>query len=354
MGYNQMLFQPSGALDPYGNQGGEFQQNPEQLLTDGYSQPSANNYSQPSANNYSQSQEPMLDPKRMAWAQALSNIGSIWTGQGMSNSVGGAYAQAKAQNDKFRQNRAALGRQAEQDEQQKRLNDSRIFKNYTLKSPGKGGSIGSPLKLENGNFGIMVEDKTDPKGYRVVDTGTEFRGEPNLGERLQFETALLDVKERGKYQDVMIGSEKAYQAATTSLSSLQRANELLAQGVETGTFTAIFSPEWWLSDEQQELQSLINEAVLAASTQMAGVLSESDMKFLKGSTISKEKSPEANRKILERKIALIEKGREESTRKYDHFKAGGNFFDWKPEWEVESASDSKRTRVFNPETMSIE
>ena len=107
MNYNQMLFEPAGALDPYGNQGGEFQQ--------------SRDYGKPQ-----RQEEPMLDPQRMAWAQAVSNIGSIWADQGMSNSVGGAYAQAKAQNDKFRNNKAALARQAEQDEQQKRLFDMQI------------------------------------------------------------------------------------------------------------------------------------------------------------------------------------------------------------------------------------
>ena len=128
MGYNQkqqpqqLLFQPSGALDPYGNQGGEFQQ--------------SRDYGKPQ-----RQEQPMLDPQRMAWAQALSNIGSIWAGQPMSNSVGGAYAQAKAQNDKFRQNKAALARQGQQDELMKRYRESQIFKNFNGESSG--GKIGT-------------------------------------------------------------------------------------------------------------------------------------------------------------------------------------------------------------------
>jgi|TARA_B110000879_G_scaffold210092_1_gene299371 hypothetical protein len=147
MGYNQMLFQPSGALDPYGNQGGEFQQK------DGYNQPSANNYSQ-------SQEQPMLDPQRMAWAQALSNIGSIWAGQPMSNSVGGAYAQAKAQNDKFRQNKAALARQGEQDELMKRYTESRINKNNYDMQPSTG-LEGTGIEAQMLN---IVMDQSIPEG----------------------------------------------------------------------------------------------------------------------------------------------------------------------------------------------
>jgi hypothetical protein len=118
-----------GALDPYGMQGGEFQQNPQQLIMDNYNQ-------NPMAND-----PQMVNPKMAAYASALSNIGDIIGGRGPRSNIASTYMNAKGQNDKIRQNRAALMRQREQDELNRRYRESQIYKNEMGGSAG--GKIGT-------------------------------------------------------------------------------------------------------------------------------------------------------------------------------------------------------------------
>jgi hypothetical protein len=127
---NQSLYSPMGALDPYGMQGGEFQQNPEQLLTDNYGPPQA----------VSAVNDPtMMNPKYSAYGAALMNIGDIIGGRAPSQNIGGAYMAAKQSNDSLRMNAAAMKRQGEQDELNTRYRESQIAKNRSdtqLKSSG--------------------------------------------------------------------------------------------------------------------------------------------------------------------------------------------------------------------------
>ena len=281
------------------------------------------------------SQDPVYtqdDIGRLGWAGALSDIAGIWSGSGSRGHAVSMPMQArKMREQQIRQGKLDQ-RQTEQDAIQARVWESQIAKNYGNIDLGGLEPIGAPQKLENGNLGVVVEDKQNPQGFRVVDTGTAFRHEPSLAEELMHQEKLLEMKRTDKYIDVMNDSELAYNSANNGLTGLYRVQALMDEGVKTGTLTASFAPHIWKDAQMQEFISLSNEAVLKESEKLSGVLSESDMKFLKESTISVENKPETNANILNRKIGILEKAKAEGRRKYDHFRGGGNFFDWSPVW----------------------
>ena len=305
-------------------------------------------------NLYNQAAEGIYDQsdiKRLAWAGALADISAMFGGRQPHNLALSLPMQARQMREQQIQRQHTMKRQTELDALNRRVAESQIYKNVGSVNPNGLEPIGAPQKLDNGNLGVVVEDHNSPQGFRVVDTGTAFRGNPDLSEKLKHETDLYDLKERSKYQAVMGDSEMAHSSAETTLSGLYRAQQLVASGLETGDAFSVFAPDWWKSDDAQEYTALVNEQVLKASEALSGVLSENDMKFLQESTISHSKSPEANRRILERKIATVEKAKAEAQRKYDHFQGGGNFFNWKPIWQ-KSVPDSseKPDLVYDPKT----
>tara|TARA_R110000851_G_scaffold155159_2_gene297508 strand:+ start:31 stop:1104 length:1074 start_codon:yes stop_codon:yes gene_type:complete len=324
---NPVLMQQAGMLDPM-NYGSSFDPQQQQF---GKDQNLKEDNFNPPQNPMAVNSQPMLNPNNAAWGAALQNIGNIYMGQAPQQNIGGAYMAAKQSNDKVRMNKTAMARQEQQDALNTRYRESQITENLNGPTSEKGGAIGSPVKLDNGNIGVT---KYNPESgtYEVVDTGSAFRGNPDLGEKLQYETDLYELKEKSKYQDILGESEASWVSAESTLTGLRRAEQLLMQGVETGTYKSAFAPEMWKSDEAQEMTALINGAVLDASQLMSGVLSETDMKFLKGETISQDKSPAANMRVLKRKMSIIESAQSESKRKFQHFQNGGNYFDWKPAW----------------------
>ena len=163
---NQSLIRPMGALDPYGMQGGEFQQNPEQLLVDNFNPPS---------NPMAVNDQPMMNPQMAAYGAALMNIGDIIGNRGPSQNVAGAYMTARAQNDKMRSNKRAMARQAEQDELNTRYRESQITKNLNpLGSSGQVGTI-SPKDFTADSIAAYQQSGNieDLRRYtpKVVDIG---------------------------------------------------------------------------------------------------------------------------------------------------------------------------------------
>tara|TARA_R110002153_G_scaffold14440_3_gene52391 strand:- start:6122 stop:7237 length:1116 start_codon:yes stop_codon:yes gene_type:complete len=371
MGYNQMLFQPSGALDPYGMQGGEFQQNPEQLLTDGYNQPSANN-------NYQSQEQPMLDPQRMAWAQALSNIGSIWAGQPMSNSVGGAYAQAKAQNDKFRQNKAALARQGQQDELMKRYRESQIYKNNTgnpevTPSSVKEYKFFSELTPEDQEHYLTMKranpyynmNDVQMRGNQLTPTGTPLTT-PGLGGESQPELQRKIVAQQAEAAKIMAAAESAQKTATEyfnrlepiqqGIANLNKGIELLESGADTGPISSFFPSFERTAIELDQLQNVLGLDVVGNTT--FGALSKGELDLALATAIpDKLNEDDLKQWMINRRDSQI-KLRDYLENAAIYLNKPGNtqasFLELMRESKKESASNSKPTRVFNPETGKIE
>lgn len=161
-----MLGNQQGMLDPMAY-GSPFAENPPMFQSQFNPQP-----------QQQMSQADFMDPRRAAWAAALSNMGNIIGGHAPSQNIGGAYAKAKGYNDRLRLGRTASDRQESQDELQKRYVESQIAKNEmtAIAGGGKGGAIGSPVKLDNGNIGV-TRYSPESGGYEVVDTGAPFRAE---------------------------------------------------------------------------------------------------------------------------------------------------------------------------------
>jgi len=153
------LMKSQGILDPYGMQGGEFQQ-PQRPQMPQMQQ---------------QSMQQQLDPQRMAYGAALMNMGDIMGGRAPSTNIASTYMQAKMSNDKMRQNKAARSRQVEQDDLNRRKIESQIAKNMGVGASG--GKIGTvnPRDFTADSIASYQEtgDIKELKRYRpkVVDIG---------------------------------------------------------------------------------------------------------------------------------------------------------------------------------------
>ena len=153
-------------------------------------------------------------------------------------------------------------------------------------------------------------------------------------ERLQQEQDIKTsarLKEQAATQ--MAAANEAVISADSMLSPVNRALSLLESGAaSTGTTLDKFMPQFMQNPDNQELIGLINQDVLNQAQKISGALSDGDLALLKDSTLSMNNAPETNVKILKRAKQLIEKGRQEATRRYQHFYEGGTYIDYRPSW----------------------
>jgi flagellar hook-associated protein FlgK len=97
--------------------------------------------------------------------------------------------------------------------------------------------------------------------------------------------ALAKQKENQGY---IASANAEISTANAAARQLNRAERLLnSKAAGTGTLLKHL-PTIWKTQEAQELQTIVNQMVLSEAEKMTGALSESDMLFLKNTTISED------------------------------------------------------------------
>ncbi len=182
----------------------------------------------------------------------------------------------------------------------------------------------------------------DQKTYLTVK-----RSQDKSLDRLQDEQ---NIKTMGKLQEQAAQQMGVANETMISLDSqlepLTRARQMISSGMaSTGTSADRFLPRFMQDPANQELISIINSSTLSESQKISGALSDRDMDFLQGATISLDNSPEANLEIIDRKIRLIDQGRDEMRRRYRHFYDGGTYIDYKPAWMMNEGGEAAGART---------
>ena len=304
------------------------------------------------------SQQPVKEsaaaPDRMLWAGTLMDIGNIFagnpsTGMGMQMYMNArnTLAHNKRQTEKDK-------RQAEQDALNRRYMEARI---NAMQQPAARqtikGADGYQYYQDTGER-VLPNVQRDPaldagsapsavQEYEYYNTLSPEQQQQFLSikraqsptiERLQQEQDIKTnarLKEQAATQ--MAAANEAVISADSMLSPVNRALSLLESGAaSTGTTLDKFMPQFMQNPDNQELIGLINQDVLNQAQKISGALSDGDLALLKDSTLSMNNAPETNVKILKRAKQLIEKGRQEATRRYQHFYEGGTYIDYRPSW----------------------
>lgn len=183
----------------------------------------------------------MLDPRAAAWGQAFANMGAIATDR-PTQSVGGAYMQAKQYNDRIRMNKAAMARQAEQDAMAREMFN---LKKQQMTQP-QGARFG---QIGEGQYGWI-----DPAAQTVTPYGGGL------------ESPAVDTEMIKLERDARKDYQKSFGAFQDQVLNNQKLETALRSGTGAGDYAAVIS-----FVKSLDPTSVVREGEAAMASDVAGI-----------------------------------------------------------------------------------
>lgn len=155
-------------------------------------------------------------------------------------------------------------------------------------------------------------------------------------------TQLNDDRAKEANKETVKVASKLQEALPKAVERMNAIRGLL-QRFERDEFSTgmenIIIPDNLQSAENKELLTFINNEVLAKSSELSGVLSDNDVRFLQQAVLSLDKDEETNKRILIDALQRIERGIQESQSKLRHFQQGGTILDYSNPSQTPEVSD---------------
>lgn len=257
----------------------------------------------------------------------LSSVSAGYRNEKLPVSPWDIHRQRKAgAQDSYDQSRLALMSQEAQGKQQQFDNqlaregieiDRLTARNQMLKSLS-GGSTPDITNYEYFNKLSPEQQET----YLIAKRQPTSSSEDKLT-HLQKEK-LLDWQIETKPQLV-----QAYATADDRAFKLDQANNLLKEGLATGTIETLM-PSMWQDGTMQLFTSIANDETLMQTARLSGALSDTELGFLTKVVPNTAYAPEVNQKIIETQLNILNRLRSGINAQFDQVESGGYPWEYTP------------------------